>query len=220
MDVTENVDGTSDPVDSLRAFNRFYTSVIGVLQEGLLSTPYSLTEARIIFELAQRDVTEAADLRRNLAIDPGYLSRILGRLETDRLLTKDRSTIDGRRQIIRLTDRGREIFAVLDARSAEENQKLLDRLSSEDQRRLLAAMETIRSILADAPRPQPFVIRPLTSGDYGWVIQRHGVLYAQEYGWDETFEALVARILADYVDHRDPRRETGWIAEVNGEPVG
>jgi DNA-binding MarR family transcriptional regulator/GNAT superfamily N-acetyltransferase len=220
MITAETFERTDDPVTALRAFTRFYTNVIGVLHEGLMDTPYSLTEARVIFELAQRRTTEVVDLRRTLDIDPGYLSRILARFETDGLITKERSAVDGRRQVIGLTERGREVFALLNARSADENQKLLSRLGEEDQRRLLGAMGTIREILEDAPRPNAFVLRPPEPGDYGWVIHRHGVLYAEEYGWDESFEALVARIVADYVDHRNPQRENAWIAEVNGEPTG
>ena len=207
-------------VATLRAFNRFYTTVIGVLQEGLLETPYSLTEARVIFELAQRDSTELSDLRGAVGVDAGYLSRILARFETDGLLTRERSAMDGRRQVIRLTDRGRDVFALLDARSAEENQKLLARLSPENRRRLLDAMETIRVILQDRPRPPAYLLRPPGPGDYGWVVQLHGTVYADEYGWDASFEALVARIVADFVDHRDPERERAWIAEVNGQPAG
>ena len=207
-------------VAALRAFNRFYTNVIGVLQEGLLKTPYSLTEARVIFELAQRPETNVADLRRNLDVDAGYLSRILSRFESDRLIARERSASDARRSVIALTRSGRKVFETLNQRSAEENQRLLTRLSDEDQRRLLAAMTVVRELLEGAPPKTAFVLRPFASGDYGWVVHRHGVLYAEEYGWDETFEALVARIVADYVDHRDPRRENAWIAEADGEPVG
>lgn len=211
---------TSDRVAAVRAFNRFYTNAIGVLREGLLRTPYSLTEARVVFELGQQDVTEVADLRRTLDIDAGYLSRILTRFETDGLATRERSRADGRRQTIRLTDLGRAAFEMLDIRSAEEFRELLAELTEEDQRRLLGAMETIREVLEGSPRPEAFVLRPPEPGDFGWVVHRHGVLYAEEYGWDDTFEALVARIVADYVDHRDPQRESAWIAEADGEPVG
>ena len=207
-------------VAALRAFNRFYTNVIGVLQDGLLKTPYSLTEARVIFELAQRPETEVADLRRSLDVDAGYLSRILGRFESDRLIAKERSASDARRSVITLTRSGRKVFETLNQRSAEENQRLIASLSDADQRRLLAAMAVIRELLEGVPPTTTFVLRPFAPGDYGWVVQRHGALYAQEYGWDETFEALVARIVADYIDHRDPRRENAWIAEADGEPVG
>lgn len=211
---------TDDRVAAVREFNRFYTNVIGVLREGLLRTPYSLTEARVIFELAQREETELADLRRTLDIDAGYLSRILARFETDGLAERKRSAADARRQIIRLTDQGRAAFDMLNARSAEEIRALLSRLTEEDQRRLIAAMEVTRDLLDGSSRPNSYLLRPLRPGDFGWVVHRHGLLYAEEYGWDETFEALVARIVADYVEHRDPHRENAWIAEVDGEPAG
>ncbi|WP_198532685.1 bifunctional helix-turn-helix transcriptional regulator/GNAT family N-acetyltransferase [Carbonactinospora thermoautotrophica] len=207
-------------VDAVRAFTRFYTNLTGVLREGLLHTPYSLTEARVIFELAQRDATEIATLRRTLDIDSGYLSRILARFAADGLIAKERSRTDARRQVIRLTGQGRAAFELLDTRSAEQFRTLLARLPEEEQRRLVTAMGTIRQILEGAPRAGAFVLRPLGPGDLGWVVYRHGVLYAEEYGWDETFEALVARIVADYVDHHDPQRENAWIAEVDGEPAG
>src|SRR3989440_839337 len=209
-----------DRVADLRAFNRFYTRVIGVLEEGLLRTPYSLTEARTIFELAQLPNTDLAELRRSLGIDAGYLSRILSRFESDRLIGRTRSTADGRRQVIQLTCAGRRAFETLNERSAGENRKLLSRLSADEQRRLLEAMAVIRGLLEMAPKRQGPEVRRPHAGDYGWVVQRHGALYAQEYGWDETFEALVARIVADYVDHRDAQRENAWIAESEGEPVG
>ncbi|HEX6508036.1 MAG TPA: helix-turn-helix domain-containing GNAT family N-acetyltransferase [Chloroflexota bacterium] len=204
----------------MRAFNRFYTGVIGVLREGLLDSPYSLTEARVIFELAHQEATDVADLRRMLGIDAGYLSRILERFETAGLVVRERSSVDRRRQVSRLTEAGREAFAMLDARSSQEIETLLGRLTGDERRRLLTAMQRIREILEGIPPSRSFVLRPLGPGDFGWVVYRHGILYSEEYGWDETFEALVARIVADYVDRRDPRREAAWIAEVNGEPVG
>jgi DNA-binding MarR family transcriptional regulator/GNAT superfamily N-acetyltransferase len=207
-------------VASVRAFNRFYTTVIGVLAEGLLRTPYSLTEARVVFELAQRDETAVADLRRTLELDAGYLSRILARFEADGLAVRQRSGSDARRQVVRLGDRGREAFALLDARAADEVRALLDGLEDEDQRRLVAAMETIRALLERTPRREQLVLREPEPGELGWVVQRHGALYAAEYGWDERFEALVARIVADFAEQRDPRRERAWIAELDGAPAG
>ena len=209
-----------DLIARVRAFNRFYTSVIGVLSEGLLDSPYSLTEARVIFELAQREATEVTALRRDLGIDAGYLSRLLARFETDGLITRARSAADGRRQVIRLTAAGRAAYDVLDERSAAEVHRLLQPLNGERRRRLVAAMDTIEEILAGARRPRSYVLRPLRPGDFGWVVHRHGVRYATEYGWDATFEALVARVVADYIDKHDARRENAWIAEVAGEPVG
>jgi DNA-binding MarR family transcriptional regulator/GNAT superfamily N-acetyltransferase len=211
---------TTDSVSAVRRFSRFYTNLIGVLRLGLLDTPYSLTEARVIFELAQGEAREVGELRRELDIDAGYLSRILNRLETDGLAVRERSTADGRRQVIRLTEPGRNVFADLDARSTAQIRQLLDGVGEVDERRLVGAMATIEEILAEAKRPRSFVLRPLAPGDLGWVVQRHGTRYAEEYGWDQSFEALVARIVADYADSRDPARENAWIAEVDGQPVG
>jgi DNA-binding MarR family transcriptional regulator/N-acetylglutamate synthase-like GNAT family acetyltransferase len=210
----------AERVAAVRAFNRFYTNRIGVLRDGLLRTPHSLTEARVLYELGQRDVTEVADLRRELDIDAGFLSRLLARLQRDGLVARERSEADGRRQRITLTDDGLAAFAELDRRSAMEIGELLDALGDEDQRQLVAAMDVVRGVLEDVPRADGFVLRPAQVGDFGWIVHRHGVLYAQEYAWDETFEALVARIVADHVERRDPRREAAWIAEVDGAPVG
>jgi DNA-binding MarR family transcriptional regulator/GNAT superfamily N-acetyltransferase len=207
-------------VRSVRAFNRFYTRIIGVLDEGLLRSPYSLTEARVIFELAQREATEVAALRRGLELDAGYLSRILARFEADGLAVRERSAQDGRRQVIRLTTAGRAAFATLDARSADETRALLDGLGEERQRRLLAAMGTVRDVLGDAPAERRVVLRAPEHGDLGWVVARHGALYAREYGWDATFEGLVARIVGEFAERADAARERGWIAEVDGEPAG
>jgi DNA-binding MarR family transcriptional regulator len=210
----------ADAVATVRDFNRFYTRVIGVLAGGLLHTPYSLTEARVIFELAQRTRTEVTGLRRDLGLDPGYLSRMLGRFESDGLVRREVSTTDARRQVVGLTDRGREVFAELDRRSVDDVTTLMAHLDGAERARLLAAMGTIRSLLSPKQAPAQVTLRDPGPGDLGWVVARHGALYAQEYGWDATFEALVARILADFVEHRDPARERGWIAERGGEPVG
>lgn len=210
----------ADRIAAVREFSRFFTAVIGVLDEGLLRSPYSLTEARVIFELAQSEQTEVVDLRRTLGLDPGYLSRMLSRMEADGLVVRGRSGSDGRRQTIELTAAGRKVFAMLDSRSAEQVGTLLAPLSNRDQHRVVEAMGTIRALLGGERQRTPVSIHALRAGDLGWVVHRHGVLYAQEYGWDETFEALVARIVADYVDGRDPRRENAWLAEVDGRPVG
>jgi DNA-binding MarR family transcriptional regulator/GNAT superfamily N-acetyltransferase len=207
-------------VAAVRAFNRFYTARIGVLRDGLLRTPHSLTEARVLYELGQRDVTEVADLRRELDIDAGFLSRLLARLQRDGLVDRERSTDDARRQRIRLTEDGTAAFAELDRRSADEIGAVLDALSEDDQKRLVAAMDTVHDVLTHAPPAAGFVLRSPRPGDLGWIVQRHGALYAQQYGWDEGFEALVARIVADYAHDHDPRREAAWIAEVDGEPAG
>jgi DNA-binding MarR family transcriptional regulator/GNAT superfamily N-acetyltransferase len=209
-----------DRVASVRAFNRFYTGVIGVLGEGLLDTPYSLTEARVVFELAQRDATELAELRRALGIDAGYLSRMLARFEADGIATRERSSIDGRRQVVRLTKAGRKTFRMLDQRAADDVRALLTQLPEDDLRRLVGAMDTIRGVLEDASSDKTLVLRPPEPGDFGWIIGRNAAVYAHEYGWDESYETLVARIVADHLEHHDPRRERAWIAEVGGEAVG
>lgn len=207
-------------VASVRAFNRCYTGIIGLLGEGLLQTPYSLTEARVLFELAHRDVTEVADLRRSLALDAGYLSRVLSRFEADGLVSRARSSADGRRQVVSLTDAGRETFGVLDERAAEEVRTLLVALPPVDQERLVGAMDTIRSILDRDDRDETVVLRAPEPGDYGWIVERNAAVYAREYGWDSSYEALVARIVADYLERHDAARERAWIAEVGGARVG
>ena len=209
-----------DPVAAVRAFNRLYTNVIGVLRGGYLNTPYSLTEARLLFELGQRDRTEVSVLRRGLDIDAGYLSRILSRFEATGLIAREKSDTDARRQVITLTAAGRELQQSLDTRAGEEIGALLDRLGEDAQQRLVASMREITQVLADAPPPRAYLLRAPRPGDLGWVIQRQAAGYAAEYGWDETYEALVARIIADFVDRRDPAREAAWIAEADGQRVG
>jgi DNA-binding MarR family transcriptional regulator/GNAT superfamily N-acetyltransferase len=210
----------TDQIEAVRAFNRFYTARVGALRDGLLATAHPLPEARILFELGRRGPVDVADLRRALDLDGGYLSRLLARLEDQGHVTRRRSPDDGRRQRIALTQSGSEAYATLDERSAAEVGALLEGLGDEDRARLLDAMGTVRAILEGAPRPAPFALRPPRPGDYGWVVQRHGALYAEEHGWDASFEALVARVVADYASSHDPEREAAWIAEVAGRPVG
>jgi DNA-binding MarR family transcriptional regulator/GNAT superfamily N-acetyltransferase len=214
------VAGGGAAVAAVRAFNRFYTNMIGLLRGKYLGTPYSLTEARILFELAQRDACEVTDLRRTVDIDAGYLSRILGRFDSDHLITRERSAADGRRQVIRLTENGRSVVAGLDAQSATQTRDMLAAVHDDDRRRLLDAMHVITDVLSESPQPRGYLLRAPQPGDMGWVVQRHGALYAEEFGWDERFEALVARIVADYVDNREPGAEAAWIAEVDGTPAG
>ncbi len=210
-------------ISAVRRFNRFFTREIGVLREGLLHSPYPLTEARILFELAQRKDLTAATLCRELGLDAGYLSRILARLEQQGLLDKVVSENDGRQRLLRLTAEGRGAFALLDQRARDEVAEMLAGLSHGDQQRLLKAMRTIQEILGKGQGfkfSEPFFLRPPEPGDMGWVVHRHGALYAQEYGWDASFEALVAQIVADFINHYDPEREHCWIAEIEGEIVG
>ena len=205
-----------------RAFNRFYTRRIGALEEGLLRSPFSLTEARVLFELAAGgETTDAAGLARELALDPGYLSRILHGFRRRRLVASSPAPDDRRRRRLVLTGEGQAAFATLDRRSQEEVGALLRRLSPDQRERLLDAMRTIEDLLgAPPPSVTTFLLREPRPGDLGWVVQRHGALYAAEYGWDARFEALVAGVVAEFVAHFDPRRDRAWIAEREGENVG
>jgi DNA-binding MarR family transcriptional regulator/N-acetylglutamate synthase-like GNAT family acetyltransferase len=208
-------------VTAVRGFNRFYTKTIGVLSEGLLDTPFSLAEARVIYELAQRETATAAGLSKELGLDPGYLSRILAGFKRKALIQRRPSPTDGRQTLLQLTKRGRAAFSRLDRASRKEVQTLLDRLSPDEQGRLLKAMEAIQSLLGPRPaQTASYVLRPHQAGDMGWVVHRHGVLYPAEYGWDDRFEALVAEIVARFLRDLDPKKERCWIAEVDGEPVG
>jgi len=205
----------------VRRFNRFWTRQIGVLREGYLESPFSLTEVRVLFELAYREETTASELGGELGLDAGYLSRLLGGFEKDGLIHKRPSQADGRRSLLRLTERGRETFAPLDARSRTDIGAMLGSLSVADQERLVGAMRSIEGLLSARSGPEgSFLLRPHASGDMGWVIQRHGVLYAREYGWDERFEALVAEIVAKFIQEYHPKRERCWIAEREGDNVG
>ena len=211
----------SQRVAAVRRFNRLYTKQIGVLDERFLHSPFSLTAARVLYELAQRDETTATELRRELGLDAGYLSRILQGFARRRLINRKRAYQDARQSLLRLSGAGRRAFARLDAESHAEVATLLERLPGAEQHRLVAAMETIAALLGAAPeRRVPYVLRPHRPGDMGWVVSRHGELYAREYGWDEQFEALVADIVATFIKQYDPKRERCWIAERDGENVG
>jgi DNA-binding MarR family transcriptional regulator/GNAT superfamily N-acetyltransferase len=217
------VENYEDRISAIRRFNRFFTRQIGVLREGLLHSPYSLTEARIIYELAHRDVVTAADLGRELGLDAGYLSRIVSRLEQQGLLDRLPSESDGRQRLLRLTPAGEQAFALLDQRARDEVGEMLHNLSAEEQQRLLTSMQTIESVFDKGKSfkfAEPFFLRSYESGDMGWVTHRHGILYRQEYGWDERFEALVAQIVSDFINNYNPARERCWIAEMGGEIVG
>ena len=209
-----------DQVAAVRGFNRFYTTVAGLLREGLLGTDLSLTEARLIFDLAQRDQTEVAALRATLALDPGYLSRLVSRLEERGLLRRTRSAADARRQVLSLTAKGRRRFEVLDERSAREVRGLLEPLSAGERRRLVVAMDAIRGVLEPGERPRAVLLRSPEAGDYGWIVQFQAVTFAEEFGWDVRIEALVAEIVSAFARDHDPARERCWIAEVDGEPAG
>src|SRR2546426_895741 len=210
-------------VTAVRRFNRFYTRQIGLLQETLLRSPFSLTEARVLYELGNRAPTHATALGQELGLDAGYLSRILRGFERRGLLERAPSKTDGRQSVLGLTGRGRTAFAQLDSASRREIGTLLDRLPAPDQLRLGASMHTIEQLPGAPPPPPPsaaYRVRRHGPGDMVWVVHRHGVLYAREYGWDARFEALVADIVAKFVKRYDPKRERCWIAEREGEIVG
>ena len=211
---------TATRIEAVRAFNRFYTRRLGMLGSGLLGTAHPLPQARILYELGQRPVTSVTDLRRTLDLDAGYLSRLLAGLEADGLLTRAPSATDARRQDVRLTDAGRAAFAELDRRSRAEIAGLLERLSDADQRRVLAAMHVLEDAWDGAARPRAITLREPRAGDLGWVIERHGALYHAEHGFDASFEAQMARIVAGFMERGDAARERAWIAEVAGEPAG
>jgi DNA-binding MarR family transcriptional regulator/GNAT superfamily N-acetyltransferase len=207
-------------VDDVRGFNRFYTRVLGLLRPDLAGSAFGLTEARVLFELAHRDDVAVSDLRRDLDLDAGYLSRILSGFTDSGLVAKEKSEADGRRQVVRLTDDGRRAFDELDRLQAGAIATMLAPLDESQRAELVASMGRIRRALGDEPRSRGLVLRPPAPGDLGWAVERHGYRYASEYGWDTTFEALVARIVADFAERGDNKREAAWIAELDGERVG
>jgi DNA-binding MarR family transcriptional regulator/GNAT superfamily N-acetyltransferase len=206
------------PVEAVRRFNRFYTRRIGVLQDRSLYHPYSLAEARVLYELGHRTGATAAALGRELGLDAGYLSRILKAFARRGLVAAGRAAGDARRRPLTLTAAGRKACAALEARSRKEVGAMLGRLPAPAQSRLAGVMQEMETLLEETSHQVS--LRPHRPGDMGWVVHRHGALYFKEYGWDERFEALVAGIAKDFVDDFDPERERCWIAEMGGEPVG
>lgn len=206
----------------VRRFNRFYTRQIGLLQQGYLNSPFSLTQVRVLYELAHHESTTAADLCRLLELDAGYLSRILRGFERLHLIARHTADHDGRQSVLQLSAHGREVFAPLDAGAHEQIGALLGRLSETEQERLIDAMRTIQGLLepSRAVSGVAYTLRPPRAGDMGWVVARHGALYAHEFGYDERFEALVAGIVGKFVEQLDPERERCWIADQGGQPVG
>lgn len=208
-------------VSAVRAFNRFYTRQIGLLNEGLLRSEFSLTETRVLYELAHRDHLTASDLIRDLGLDAGYLSRILKKYERRGYLERSPSADDARQSILELTPAGREAFEPLNEASHTEVAAMLAQLSPDLRGELLASMDTVRNLLGETSEAKvPYIIRPHQPGDIGWIIHRQGLLYHEEYGWDETFEALVAEIAASFVMNFDPKLERCWIAEREGQVAG
>jgi DNA-binding MarR family transcriptional regulator/GNAT superfamily N-acetyltransferase len=220
--MTETSTGNFDHrVGAVRRFNRLYTRRIGVLEDGFLGSPYSLTQARVLYELARRPKSTATEIAAELGLDHGYLSRILRDFNKRGLVVKTALPNDRRQSLLSLTAKGRMAFAPLEEHSQEQVGAMLGTLSVVDQERVVAAMRTIEISLCEAPAPQmPYLLRGPRAGDMGWIVARHGALYAEEYGWDERLEALIAEIVAAFVRNRDPRRERCWIADREGENVG
>ena len=208
-------------VAAIRAFNRFYTRRAGVLGDRLLRSPFSLTEMRVLYELAHRAPLTATDLRGDLGIDAGYLSRILRSFTTRKLVERTHPPADRRRHLLRLTAHGRRTFAPLETRAQQDVAAMIAGLPGSEQRALVAAMATIQQLLEPrSPTAASYLLRSHEPGDMGWVVHQHGATYAREWGYNAEFEALVARIVADFLDHYDARWERCWIAEKDGENVG
>lgn len=211
-----------DQVAAVRRFNRFYTRRIGVLGDHIYQSPFSLPEVRVLYELAHRDRLTATALSRELGMDPGYLSRLLRGLAQRGLVVRTRSESDARQVQLSLTARGKRTFAGLDAGSNREVVNLLEPLDDPGRRRLVGALSAVESLLGETggQRAPALIIRQHQPGDLGWIVARHGVLYDREYGWDETFEALVAEIVGKFGKGHDPARERCWVGELDGENVG
>ena len=211
---------TPDVTGAIRRFNRFYTARIGALGGRFLGTPHSLTEARVLYEIGERGPATAAALAQALEVDPAQMSRTVARLVRGKLVSRTRHARDGRAHDIALTPRGRQEFARLDERSAARADALVQPLSPPDRARLLEALRTVETVLGGAPAPPAVVIRQHRPGDWVWIISMHGAVYAEEYGWDPTFEAFVAGVAKEIIEGFDPARDACWIAEIDGRRVG
>lgn len=210
----------SEQIAAVRRFNRFYTRQIGLLEEGHLHSPYSLTEVRVLYELAHRRQCTATEVGEFLGLDHGYLSRMLRGLEKRGLMRRERSKQDGRQAILQLTSKGTKVFGGLNEDANRQIGSMLQKLSDTSRQAMIHSLVSVQSLLSGEKPSSPIVIRQHRPGDMGWVVYRHGALYKQEYGWDERFEALVARVVADFIDQFDPKRDRCWIAEKDGEIVG
>ena len=207
-------------VSAIRGFNRFYTRKIGVV-DGVASSPFSLAEARVLYELAHREQPTATDIRKELGLDAGYMSRILRGFERRKLVTREQSKTDERQRFLSLTAKGRKAVAPLDERSNRDVAAMLEKLSPTERQQLLDAVQTVGRLLGDKAEPRtPYLVRQHQPGDMGWIVHRQAILYAEEYGWDGTYEALAAEIVAQFIKNYDPKCERCWIAEKDGERVG
>ncbi|MDO9059042.1 MAG: helix-turn-helix domain-containing GNAT family N-acetyltransferase [Bradyrhizobium sp.] len=213
-------DSDNDHVSAVRAFNRFYTRKLGVLDQQLLKSPFSLSEARVLYELSHREDAAAKEIGIELGLDPGYLSRIVQKFDEDGLITRKPLASDRRQYRLGLTARGRQAFAKLERITNDDVAAMLAGLPEGDGERLVGAMATIERLLGTTDSPHPAVLRDPRPGDMGWVVQSHGALYAREYGFDSSFEGLVAEIAGKFLTSFDASRERCWIAELDGVQVG
>jgi DNA-binding MarR family transcriptional regulator/GNAT superfamily N-acetyltransferase len=213
-------ENSDDQIAAVRAFTRFYTRKLGVLDQHLLKSPYSLSEARVLYELANGEDLAAKEIGIELGLDPGYLSRIIQNFDESGLITRKPLASDRRQYQLSLTAKGRQAFAKLDRSSHDEVAAMLAGLGAEERRAVVNAMTSIEHALEPPAQPTSFLLRSHRPGDIGWVVSRHGAVYAQEYGWDISFEALVAEIGAQFIRSYDPSCEHCWIAEIGGEPAG
>ena len=223
LDLVRQTDSSNfnNRVSAFREFNRFYTQKIGVLRDGYLGGSLSLTRVRVLYEIANRKKTTASELSRDLALDPGYLSRIVKAFSRENIIERSRSTTDGRESFLRLTNDGRRVFVSLNDRAEIEISGLLNSIPPIQQERLIEAMQTIEHAFHPEQKHEvQYSLRAPRPGDLGWIVYRHGAVYAQEYGWNQEFEGLVAKIVAHFIEHYCPERERFWIAEMNGEIVG
>jgi DNA-binding MarR family transcriptional regulator/GNAT superfamily N-acetyltransferase len=213
--------GINKQVAAMRAFTRLYTRKIGVV-DGMASNPFSLAEARVLYELANREQPTATDIRKELGLDAGYISRILRDFERRKLVTREQSKTDERQRFLSLTAKGRRAFAPLNERSDCNVAAMLQELSPKERKHLVDAVQTVHRLLeGDTAQPRtPYLLRPHQTGDMGWIVHRQAVLYAEEYGWDGTYEGLAAEVVAQFIKNNDPKRERSWVAEKDGEKVG
>ena len=207
-------------VEAIREFNRFYTRRIGVVKAGVVGSPYTLPEARVLYALGRDGEATATAIGRELSLDLGYLSRLLQSLRRRGLLQAKRASHDGRQQLLTLTEKGRKAFMLLDARSRDEMAAMIAPLKAAERERLVGAMRTVQSLLHGRKREDRVVLRAHRAGDMGWVVERHAACYHTEYGWGPRFEALVSGIVKEFLEKFDPERERCWIAERNGARVG
>jgi len=212
--------GDRRTADAIRAFNRFYTRQIGLLDQAFLGSPFTLTEGRVLYELAHRNSPTATEIGRELSLDPGYLSRLLKKLERGGYLDRGRDAEDARQRPLRLTKVGRRAFQRLDRASGEQVSSMIGGLTPAQVIELVGSMQTVRQVLQPEGTASTYTLRPLRIGDIGWITHRQGILYAQEYGWDATYEGLVAEILGAFVKQFDPAGENAWIAERDGAIIG